>query len=924
MPLISFFDKGGKKRRGQFRYDRRLCKNEEAKKVITEAWLGDHNSSVMEKLANARSAISAWNRKQQRNSKMLIEKKKRELNVALSSRANDIALIQDISKQLDAAYSEEEEFWKQCNRLLWLKLGDRNTGYFHAITKVRKRINAFSVLENEEGGLVYKEEEIVNVIGGYFNNLFTSTPGEREEIVNQALSPIISDEDNALLNAIPTALEIKEAAFSINAEKAPGPDGFSAGFFHTHWERIGSDIVKEVQGFFCGMPLPEDVNDTNIRLIPKIKNPQKVSDYRPIALCNVYYKIYSKILTRRLQPHMDRLISENQSAFVPGRAIGDNILITHEVLHFLKTSKAEQICAMAVKTDMSKAYDRLEWDFVALVPSRLGFHRDWIRAIMQCISTVTYSFLINGLPRGKVVPSRGIRQGDPLSPYIFIMCSEVLSGLCNKAQEEGDFNGLQVARGCPRIFHLLFADDTMFFLHANKRNCKTLNDILRKYGEASGQSINVDKSSITFSNKAPADLKEMVKNELKIQKDGGMGKYLGLPEQFGRRKRDLYASIIDRIQQKSRGWSTKFLSSAGKLVMLQSVLAPTPSFAMSSFKLPVSLCKRIQSVVTRFWWDDNEEKKKMAWVSWERISKPKASGGLGIRDFQKFNDALLAKIGWRLLENPESLLGKTLFGKYCPENNILEASPPSVMSHGWRSVLVGRDLLLKKIGWAVGDGKSINIWRDPWLSMSTQLRPMGPPNEQHAAMVVADLMLPGGRHWDLQKIRLILPEYEDLILSIKHSTTGAPDKLMWLGTKSGEYATKSGYYAAMEDEDHQDNEFAGPDFNWKKCVWNVDTAPKLKLFAWKILKGALPVGERLVDRHIDIDPKCKRCGCIESITHVLFHCPFARKVWRLAPLVSDVECSGMVDLIASWNSLISLHCLPPTGISSGSLTLWIL
>lgn len=149
--------------------------------MITEAWLGDRSSSVMEKLATTRSAISVWNHTQQRNSKKLIEQKQHELNIALSSSVNDTGLIQDISKQLDAAYSVEEEFWKQRSRLLWLKLGDRNTRYFHAITKVRKRINAFSVLENEEGILVHKEEEIVNVIGDYFTKLFTSLPGEREK-----------------------------------------------------------------------------------------------------------------------------------------------------------------------------------------------------------------------------------------------------------------------------------------------------------------------------------------------------------------------------------------------------------------------------------------------------------------------------------------------------------------------------------------------------------------------------------------------------------------------------------------------------------------------------------------------------------------------------------------------------------------------
>ena len=341
------------------------------------------------------------------------------------------------------------------------------------------------------------------MIVSYFQALFTSISGNRKEIVELALHPIITDEDNVKLTMIPNSIEIKNAVFSIHADKAPGPDGFSAGFFHTHWEFIGGDIVKEIQGFFETGKLPPRINETFIRLIPKILSPKAVADYRPIALCNVYYKIISKILTKRLQPLLPSLISENQSAFVPGRAISDNVLITHEVLHFLQTSKAEKRCSMAVKTDMSKAYDRLEWEFIRLVLQRLGFHSRWIDWIMECVSTVTYSFLINGSPRGRVKPSRGIRQGDPLSPYIFILCSEVLSGLCNRAQEAGHLAGIQVARGSPRVNHLLFADDTMFFTRANKDSAASLVEILRQYETASGQSINATKSYITFSRKAP-------------------------------------------------------------------------------------------------------------------------------------------------------------------------------------------------------------------------------------------------------------------------------------------------------------------------------------------------------------------------------------------------------------------------------------
>ncbi|KAL5569691.1 hypothetical protein UlMin_026266 [Ulmus minor] len=211
-----------------------------------------------------------------------------------------------------------------------------------------------------------------------------------------------------------------------------------------------------------------------------------MKDFRHIRLYSVLYKVVSKCLANRLKVYLDDLISENQSAFVVGRLIHDNIIAWFEGIHMMKQGRFGNGKKMALKLDMSKAFNHVEWKFLEAVMTKMGFARPWISKIMNFISSVSFSFLLNCEVKGNIISGRGLRQGDPLSPFLFLFCSEGLSCLLNKMEENGRIHGLRFGRGTFSISHLLFVDDSFIFMNANKEDAKILYDVLHFYGEASG------------------------------------------------------------------------------------------------------------------------------------------------------------------------------------------------------------------------------------------------------------------------------------------------------------------------------------------------------------------------------------------------------------------------------------------------------
>jgi len=208
---------------------------------------------------------------------------------------------------------------------------------------------------------------------------------------------------------------------------------------------------------------------------------------------------------------------------------------------------------MALKLDMSKVYDRLEWEYMEKVMTKMDFHLRWIQLTMMCITTASYSVLINGEPHGHITPTRGLHQGNPLSPYLFLMCIKGLHGLLSQAANNGDIRGVSLCRNGPKITHLLFADYSLIFCRVKEEECQSLLEVLAKYERASRQQINCTKTTIFFSKSTIANTQTVIQNMLGVSIVRQYKKYLGLPLLVGRNKNESFTYIKQQVWKRIQG-----------------------------------------------------------------------------------------------------------------------------------------------------------------------------------------------------------------------------------------------------------------------------------------------------------------------------------------------------------------------------------
>lgn len=570
----------------------------------------------------------------------------------------------------------------------------------------RVRLPVIVALKDAKGVLVTDPDVIESMFLQHFRSIFRCDEGSSairigeedvstggilgEEEPPNLLATVktrLSDEQKFVLDQPITADEIREAMFQFDGRKAPGPDGFVAAFYQDNWGWLVKDIVQSALTFFESGFMLKELNNTLITLIPKVPNPQCVGDFRPISLCNVLYlyKLLSKVLVNRLRAVLGDLVSQYQHGFVSSRLSSDNVLIAHEILEYVRKRKKGKHAYYALKLDMNKAYDRVNWDFLLGVLRVMGFSQKWLGWIRQCMSTVSFSVLVNGRRSRTFYPTCGIRQGDPLSPYLFILVAQVFSDGLEEFAWHNICRGIAVSSVSPRISHLVFADDCYIFMEFNEEHASCLKWILDVYCKQAGQKINFHKSELfTSPNMCARDVSKL-KLIFGVKFVDKPGVYLGANMDFTMRKGSIFGRILERVGSKLASWKAPLLAFPSRLILAKHVLLTIPNYLFSELN-------QIKSVASHFLWG-GEHGKGIVCRRWEVCCLPKSKGGLGLRDLGCLNQALLAKVAWRILKNPDSLIAKVLTGKYCQKQNLLEATVSSSSSWGWRSIMWGKELL---------------------------------------------------------------------------------------------------------------------------------------------------------------------------------------------------------------------------------------
>ncbi|RVW25634.1 putative ribonuclease H protein [Vitis vinifera] len=679
----------------------------------------------------------------------------------------------------------------------------------------------------EDGGGSFKEmggkgtKSIKEEILRYFEKLYTSPSGESWRVEGLDWSPI-SGESAVRLESPFTEEEICKAIFQMDRDKAPGPDGFTIAVFQDCWEVIKEDLVKVFTEFHRSGIINQSTNASFIVLLPKKSMSRRISDFRPISLITSLYKIIAKVLAGRIREVLHETIHSTQGAFVQGRQILDAVLIANEIVDEKRRSGEEGVV-------------------FKLTLKRL---------------------LVNGNAKGWVKASRGLRQGDPLSPFLFTIVADVLSRMLLKAEERNVLEG--------------FKEDMM-----------TLKNVLLVFGHISGLKVNLDKSNIYGINLEQNHLSRLAEM-LDCKASGWPILYLGLPLGGNPKTSGFWDPVIERISRRLDGWQKAYLSFGGRITLIQSCLTHMPCYFLSLFKIPASVAAKIERMQRDFLWSGVGEGKRDHLVNWDVVCKPKSRGGLGFGKISIRNVALLGKWLWRYPREGSALWHQVILSIYGSHSNGWDVNNTVRWSHRcpWKAIALVYQEFSKFTRFVVGNGDRIRFWDDLWWGE----QPLG-VQYPRLLRVVTDKNAPissilGSTRpfsWNFTFRRNLsdseIEDLEGLMQSFDrlHISSSVPDKRSWSLSSSGLFTVKSFFLALSQYS-------VSPPIFPTKFVWNAQVPFKVKSFVWLVAHKKVNTNDLLQLRRPykalspDICKLCMKHG--ETVDHLFLHCSLTIGLWH--------------------------------------------
>ncbi|XP_027170927.1 uncharacterized protein LOC113770609 [Coffea eugenioides] len=800
------------------------------------------------KLLSTRRAIQEWNKHTFGNifdASREAETDMRRAEARLEIEGSDDAQVKLHWSQarLNNALSVEEHYWEQKRR---------TQGVIHRI-------------KDANGVWLESDEDIANKAVRYFSDIF-SEPASNAQDLLQVIPTCVPAEESARLEADPTMEKVKRVILAMDGESAAGPDGFTSRFFSFAWEVIGPDVFNAILSFFCGVVIPRFFTSTSIILIPKGPNPQDFSKFRLISLCTFFNKVLSKILADRLASLLPCLVSPQQTSFVKGRNITENYLLAQELVSGIR--KASRGGNVALKLDMSKAYDRVSWLFLINVLRRFGFGERFIDMVWRLISNVWFSIIINGASYGLFQSRRGLTQGDPLSLALFVLGADVLSRALNNLVAQVGFLGFKVPLGCPPVTHLAFADDVLIFTNGSARALRNIIRVLELYQRSSGQQVNGQKSGYVVHPFTPIARRRTIERITGFPQQQSPIRYLGFPLHLGRSKASDFGEVSQAVLGRILSGKSKLLSQGGKLVLIKYVLSSIPLHLLSATVLPVSVFSMIEKVCSNFLWGSNEGGPRYHWIRWDRLCFPTEEGGVGFRQLRDVYTAFSLKLWWKF-RTGDSLWAKFLLAKYCRHSHPCQVEYNARASAIWkRLTYVSRHAELS-MRWLVNSG-TCDFWYDTWLGSEALFHRV----PIHETLTFKDFLV-DGRWSSLLLARHFPTDIMDLILQQPPPVGERPDELVWMSSASEQFSLS---------------------------------------YAFQEIRQRLPLDDVLGRFGVQLPSKCFCCRSAtgESIKHIFASGQLAREVWGYFGAVCGIGSPQGRDVVLAVSSEVNRwNLLPP-------------